>query len=497
MNELAIDSILANKDKSDELVAYLKMKLETDFLAFVRYFFQARYGKRFQVNTHHRKIAQVLQLVYLGEILRLIINISPRYSKTEMVVINWIAWGIAKNPACQFIHNSYSDTLVLDNSAQIKDLIEMPEFQELWPVKIKQDTKSKRLWRTSDKGALYAVPTAGAVVGFGAGSTEEGEFGGAIVSDDPLKPDDADSDVERNKVNKRINTTIKTRTNSRSTPIVIIMQRLHDDDPSGFCLNGGTGETWTHLNIPAIIDGKALWPAKHTLEELRTMEKADRFTFSGQYMQQPIPDEGIFFSREKFHWYEKKPEHLNYYGSSDYAVTEGGGDFTEHGIFGIDPEDNIYLVDWWSGQTKSDVWIETQLDMVEEYDVRLWGGETGPIKNAVEPFLLKRMRQRKAYCTLEWMSHAKNSKEANARTFQALVEAGKVYLPVNTSWATDLLNQLLRFPLGKYDDKVDVCSIFARMINQMWKAGKPSKVKTEPERNAWGYKTTPSNWKVA
>jgi len=99
-----------------------------------------------------------------------------------------------------------------------------------------------------------------------------------------------------------------------------------------------------------------------------------------------------------------------------------------------------------------------------------WAGETGPIKSAVEPFLNLRMRQRRAYTILEWMSHAKNSKEANARTFQALVEAGKVYLPKGEPWAIELVNQLVRFPLGKYDDKVDVCSIFARMINEVWAA---------------------------
>ena len=478
-----------------------KHKCERDLLFFTRYFFKKRYGTKFIVNSHHEKIAETLHRVVNGEIKRLVINMPPRYGKTEEAVINFMAYGLAINPSSKFIHLSYSDDLVLDNSSQVKELVQSDEYQQLWPIELKADSKSKKKWYTNHGGGVYATSAGGAVTGFGAGSTSAGAFSGAIIIDDPLKPDDADSETKRAAINNRMNTTIKSRLNSRETPIIVIMQRIHEEDMSGFLLDGGTGENWHHLNIPARNDdGTALWSWKHNEAELAIMEKADRYTFSGQYLQQPIPDEGIFFTKDAFNWYEHEPKHLNFYGASDYAVTEGGGDFTEHGVFGIDPDGNIYIVDWWSGKTKSDVWIESQLDLVQQYQPLKWAGETGPIKSAVEPWLTKRMRERRNYVSLEWLSHAKNNKEANARSFQALVEAGRVYLPTNKEWATELLSQLCRFPLAKFDDKVDVCSLFARMIADIW-AAVPAQDNQIKKRDRWDSvfddDEDEDNWKIA
>ena len=443
-----------------------KYKCEQDFLFFVRYFFKKRYGSKFIVNSHHIKIADKLQKVINGEIKNLIINMPPRYGKTEMAVIGFIAYCMAVFPKSKFIHTSFSQDLVLENSEKIKELIESPEYQELWPVALKNDAKSKKKWYTQAGGGLYATPAGGTVTGFGAGSTAGEEFAGAIVIDDPIKPDDAET-AERDKTNKRLVSTVMTRRNHRSTPIILIMQRLHDMDMTGFILEGNTGEKWEQLTISAEVDGKPLWEHKHTYDELKAMEKADRYFYSGQYLQEPIPDDGIFFKKTSFNWYENLPANLDFYGGADYAVSEGKGDYTEMGVFGVCPDGNIYISDWWSGQTSSDVWIEQQIDLISKRNILKFAGETGVIKAAVEPFLRKRMMERNVYCVLEWMSHATGNKQANARSFQALVESGRVYLP-KTDWATNLLSQLCRFPMGTYDDKVDACSLFARMIAEIW-----------------------------
>ena len=444
------------------------------FLFFCRYFFKVLNGVKFRLNWHHEEIAHALIRCYNHETKRLVINIPPRYSKTELVVVMFIAWCLMLNARCQFIHLSYSDELALDNSGRVKELIQLEEFQELWPLQIKKDTQSKGLWRTHLNGGMKAGTAGGSVTGFGAGLGEddagESRFGGALIIDDPLKPDDEESEAIRKKTNRRLNATIKSRLNNPNTPIIMIMQRLHDDDPSGFVLNGGTGEKWEHLKIPVIDEaGNPLWEFRHGVKELTAIRTADKYVWNGQYMQEPIPDEGEYFHRDGANWYDKLPAHLNFYGSSDYAVTEGGGDFTEHAVWGVCPDGNVYLVDWWSGQTKSDVWIEEQLDLVAKYSPNWWGGETGPIKASIEPWLRKRMRERKTYVTLKWTNHSTaNYKTAGARAFQALWEAGRVYLPTNKQWAQDLLLQLTRFPLGTLDDKVDACSIFARRIAKTW-----------------------------
>jgi predicted phage terminase large subunit-like protein len=459
----------------------LKRILESDFETFVKYFFHIQNGLKFRWNEHHGQITDALLKCHRKECIRLVINIPPRYSKTELAVVMFIAWSLAKNPRAQFIHLSYSDELALDNSARVLELIQLDEYQELWPVSLKPDRKSKSLWRTAQGGGLKAGAAGGAVTGFGAGVPGD-DFGGAIIIDDPLKPDDIYSEAIVSTTNRRLNATIKSRVNSRDTPIILIMQRLSDNDPAGFVLSGGTGEDWEHLKIPVIKeDGEPLWPFRHTMEDLVSIQVADKYVFNGQYMQEPIAEGGDYFTADNARWYKTLPNHLNFYGASDYAVTEGGGDYTEHGIFGIDPNGNVYIADWWSGQTKSDVWIESQLDLHDKYRTMLWAGETGPIKAAIEPWLKKRSRERHSYPVMRWLSHSQHKhKEVLARGFQGLWEHGRVYLPEGKEWAQDLLRQLTRFPLGSVDDKVDVCGLFARMMGEVWELSPPEK-ETAPE----------------
>ena len=151
---------------------------------------------------------------------------------------------------------------------------------------------------------MYATSTLGQITGFGAGAVDvEGEpykFGGAIMIDDPIKPEDALSDVEREKVNRRFETTIRNRVNSRTTPIIIIMQRLHENDLCGY-LQSIEPDEWEVLSIPCLEyneDGTeaSLWPFKHTVKELHKIENANQFVFDTQYMQNPKPLEGLMYA---------------------------------------------------------------------------------------------------------------------------------------------------------------------------------------------------------
>lgn len=463
--------------------------LERDFKEFIIYFFWIQNGLKFQWNSHHDELVAALMRCYQHKVKRLVINIPPRYSKTEIVVVMFVAWCLAKSPKCQFIHLSSADTLALDNSSRIKELMALDEYQELWPVTLKKETQAKELWRTVEGGGLKAGAAGGIVTGFGAGvaytqpgvpvedtDPEQVPFGGAILIDDALKPDDAESELERKNVNRRINGTIKSRCNAPWTPIILIGQRLHDDDPPGFCLNGGTGEIWEHLKIPVIKpNGDPLWPFRHQIADLIAIQVADKYVWNAQYMQEPIAEGGDYFLAEKARWYKTLPANLNFYGASDYgAEDKSDSDYTEHGIFGICPDGNIYVTDWWSGQTKSDIWVEEQIDLIAKYKPLLWAGETGPIKSSIEPWLMKRMRERKTYVALRWLAHnAPNYKKVMARTFQALWEAGRIYLPEGQEWAQDLLRQLTRFPMGTLDDKVDTCSLFARLMGMVWEQDPP------------------------
>jgi len=301
-----------------------KAKALHSSLFFTRYFFKHQYNRKFVIGDHHRQISDKLDAVLRGEITRLIINIAPRYGKTELAVKNFIAKGLAHNPAAKFIHLSYSDDLALDNSEGVKDIINLSAYKEMFPnVEVKKGSDSKKKWYTTKGGGVYATAAGGQVTGFGAGRVDEEKeaedepelsdwlgqietmsgFGGALVIDDPIKPDDADSDTVRDRVNNRFDSTIVNRVNSRKTPIIIIMQRLHEDDLCGHVMANYPGE-WEVLSLPCIIvdedkplgEGKALWEFKHTLNELLKMNDINPINFGRQYMQNPQPKEGLMYA---------------------------------------------------------------------------------------------------------------------------------------------------------------------------------------------------------
>ena len=304
----------------DNALKVARIKCLMGLLFFTRYFFKKRFNRKFVIGEHHELICETLERVYRGEITRLIINIAPRYGKTEVAVKNFIANGLALNPSAKFIHLSYSDTLALDNSEEVKDLVQESWYQEVFPeVQIKKDSKAKKKWYTTKGGGVYATSSNGQVTGFGAGKVDEEEdegqeedpaeldeflpewdektgFGGAIIIDDPLKPEDALSDVRRDKVNSRYDSTISNRVNSRKTPIIIIMQRLHPQDLCGYVLENSEPGEWVVLSLPSIkADGKALWPFKHTLEELNKLWKRNAAVFESQHLQNPKPLEGLLY----------------------------------------------------------------------------------------------------------------------------------------------------------------------------------------------------------
>lgn len=230
----------------------LKYMLEHDGMQFMRYFFKLREGNKMLRNWHHYVIELVLQAVYDGRINRLIVNIAPGYSKTEQVVLNFIARGLAINPRSKYIHASYSGDLANENSSKIKDTITCPEFQELWPMTVRVDSKGKKRWFTEMGGGMMAAPAGGQITGFRAGRMEEG-FTGGFVIDDPVKPSDAYSAPKRNAINNRFNNTMRSRLAIETVPMIVIMQNIHEDDLSCYLLKGGSGDVWHHLTIPTLL----------------------------------------------------------------------------------------------------------------------------------------------------------------------------------------------------------------------------------------------------
>ncbi len=235
---------------------WLKYELQHSHLSFSRYFFKARQSIKFRVNWHHHYVADVLQDVIEGRRKNVIINVPPGSSKTELAVINFIARGLALNPWCRFLHLSYSDDLALLNSQVARDLVSSEEYQELWPLLIADDSKAKKRWNVmldgKPAGGVYATSLSGQITGFRAGRMAPG-FQGALIIDDPVKPDDAFSETILNKGNRKLLTTVESRKANPETPMILIMQRVSERDPTAFVKANRVGGDWDHIIIPAIM----------------------------------------------------------------------------------------------------------------------------------------------------------------------------------------------------------------------------------------------------
>lgn len=320
-----------------------KQLLLSSTLSFTEKMFAYVNKRDYIVAKHHRLICQSLDKVVRGETRKLIINIAPRYGKTALCSQMFIAYGLALNPRSKFLHLSYSGGLTQENSMAVKDILSCDYFKNVFDARIEFGNNTKSKWSTIQGGGEYATSTLGQITGFGAGQVDSedrdideftawfnpGGFSGAIVIDDPLKPDDAISDNIRESVNRRFETTIRTRVNSRKTPIVVIMQRLHEHDLCGY-LQEVEPDEWEVLSIPVIQrdgNGKefALWDFKHTLPELKKLEEVNSYVFETQYMQNPTPMEGLMY--REFKTYDIIPQSKKSVKCNYTDTADTGGDF--------------------------------------------------------------------------------------------------------------------------------------------------------------------------
>lgn len=430
-------------------------KAQTDFYWFSRYMFYQRKHFKWMHNWHHEEICRKLEAVYRGEITRLIINIPPRYSKTELVIVNFIAWCMGKTPDSEFIYTSYSADLAHNYNAQARDLIKTEAYQELFPdTQIATDKDAKGHWGTTDGGVAYSAGVGGTMTGYGAGKMRE-EFGGAILIDDPHKASEARSKKRRQNIQEWFSETLKSRLNDpKRTPMILIMQRLHEDDLTGYLLSGGDDDEWEHLLLPAIqADGTALWPDKHDITKLKAMQEANPYMFAGQYQQTPTPGEGGEFKVDKLEIVDALPATAKKSCRGwDLGATANDGDPTA-GVKIWDGGDGYYYVEdvergqWDSSTVRSTIKLTAQLD-----------GKLTAIRLPQDPGQAGK-DQAKSYTRLlagynVAILPVSGDKITRAEPFAAQVNAGNVRL-IKGDWNKAYIDELKLFPLGTNDDQVD------------------------------------------
>ena len=446
---------------TDHERAALELAAPHDLYLYSRYMFAEMRGYKWRQNWHHEAICEKLEQVFNGEIKRLIINIPPRYSKTELAVVNFTSWALGKAPDAEFIHVSYSATLAANNSSKLRSVIQHEAYQRIFKTRLESENKQHLV--TTDQGAFFTTGTGGTLTGFGAGKARA-EFGGCIIIDDPMKADEARSEVQRENVIDWFQNTLESRTNNRDTPIIVIMQRLHEDDLAGWLLDGGNGEEWEHLCLPAIQDDNtALWPDKHTIEELRVMEQAKPYVFAGQYQQRPAPPSGGVIKPDMIQVVDAIPAGVvKWVRGWDLASSKDEGDFTAGPKLGQLADGRYIIADLVHDQfsvDERDAAIKNTADS-DGKKVRIsLPQDPGQAGKTQKLYMARNLAGYSLVITPE-----SGDKVTRAEPFAAQINVGNVMM-LKASWNDALKNEMRMFPNGRHDDIVDGCSrAFAEFV---------------------------------
>jgi len=427
----------------------------SSLMSFTEYMFEARRGVKFSRNIHQDKLCAALEKVVMGKTARLIINVPPRSGKTEIAVLNFIAWATGLFPESEWIHASYSKRLASNNAYNVREIMRHEAYQTLFPwVKIRPDSTARDEFRTEQGGIIYATGSEGSITGRGAGGIATG-FKGAIVIDDPLKPGEGNSDTMRQNVIDWFSTTMESRKNTVDTPIIVIMQRLHEEDLAGWLLAGGNGEKWDHVCIPALdADGASFWPDQFPVSDLRRKEAANSYVFAGQYMQRPAPVGGGIF---KDHWwrYYTAPPALEYRCIyADTAQKTGqANDYSVFQLWGKTKAGQVYALDQIRGKWEAPELMVQARAFWAKHKQGAAPLRSMKVEDKVSGTGLIQTLKREGIPVLA----IQRDRDKITRAYDAapMIESGNVFLPEGAAWLSEFLGEASGFPNAAHDDQID------------------------------------------
>lgn len=413
----------------------------------------------------------------------------PQHGKSKITSERFPAYLLGLNPGMDVVSASATAQLAEKFGREVRNCISSTEYRALFPeTRLAEDSQAKGLWNTEHGGGYYAVGIGGALMGRG------GELG---IIDDPFSTwEDAQSELQRDKAWDWYTGTFYNRIRP-GAPIIVIQHRMHEEDLVGRLLEQqhSGGDRWEVVELPALLEDPP-WPERYDREALERIKRiSGPRKWSALYLQNPTPDEGTFFQRSWFEFFDPRDMKTGYaYTTADFAVTEGAGDFTEIATHRY-LDGTLWLAcEGWRGQTTAEHWFEQLIDQFGRHKPMCFFGESGPIRRSIEPFLTRRMRERRTFSRLEWLPRG-HDKPTCARPLQAMASAGKVKI-ADTEYGHNLLTQMLQFPAGMRDDAVDMAALMGMAIDQ----AHPGITRpTEPKvrRDGWDEEERVSSWKTA
>lgn len=417
-------------------------------------------------NWHIDAIADYLVACQEGQVGKLIINMPPRFMKSIAVSIAWTTYLLGHKPSAQVICGSYASSLAETLSVQSRNIMNEDWYQKVFPnTRIAQGENKKMWFTTTERGHRYATSVGATVTGFG---------GDYLILDDPLKPDEAASDTMRQKCNDWISQTFLSRANNpKDNCLVLVMQRLHEDDPSGALLGmqDQLGE-FEHLILPSEFEKKTtIITPKHTyIKADGDLLHAERFgekeiqekkilmgayAYAGQYLQRPAPIGGGIIKRSWFKPFDVRPFKFNFIVHSwDTAnKANAGSDFSVCTVWGIN-DDGYYLIDVWRGQVEYPELKQKAVFMSSRDNPDFILIED----KASGQSLIQDLQAATKLTIYPIMPH--KDKVTRASSVTPTIESGNVFIDQNAYWLQGFFDECDMFPNGKHDDMVDSMTQF-------------------------------------
>jgi predicted phage terminase large subunit-like protein len=441
--------------------------LQRDLMSFIeRSFYELNPQTAFSASPHIEVLASKLEACRRRKVRRLIVNLPPRSLKSHAATVAFPAYLLGRDPGSQIICASYGQDLADKHARDCRTLVSSPFYQRLFPwTRLSTEKQSVNEFTTTSQGFRMSTSIGGVLTGRGA------DF---IILDDPLKPDDALSETRRTSVNQWYDNSLLSRLNSKETGlIVIVMQRLHQDDLVGHVLSQGD---WEVLSFSAIADrdevyviesplgrrlferkcGQALQPARESLETLTTIRQTiGEYNFASQYQQNPMPLGGAMVKTDWLRRYDASscPSTFTCVVESWDSANKAGelNDFsvcTTWGVF----DGHYYLLDVFRKRLNYPDLKRAVVELARQHDA-----DSIVIEDKASGTQLVQELQHEGamYGIRPYKPPPGSDKILRLHTQTALIESGRVLLPVSAPWLEEYVRELTSFPGSKHDDQVD------------------------------------------
>ena len=464
--------------------------LRHSFMTFVEYTFAELFPNTpFFDSPHLAILAAKLEECAVGRCKRLIICLPPRSLKSIIISVAFPAWLLGKDPHKQIICASYGQSLADKHARDTRTIMTRPGYLQAFPTRLSRQKLSVDDFMTTAGGFRMATSVGGTLTGRG---------GDYLIIDDPLKPADAFSETFRRAANDWCDNTAFSRLNNKQDGVmIVVMQRLHQDDLVGHLLEQGD---WEVLRFPAIAEedeqhfaetefgriqfersmGDVLDAGRETLESLQGLRRSmGEFAFQSQYQQNPMPVGGVIIKPEWFRHYG--PEELPGYFSNRIQSWDTASKSAESNDFSVCTtwgvlDDNYYLLDVFRKRLE---YPDLRRAVKEQYLKHSPNAVVMEDKGSGIA-LLQDLRSDGIFCLKAICPPPGNDKVMRLMAQSAVFENGRVWLPKDAPWRAEYVRELTSFPGTKHDDQVDSTTqalqyLRKNNIGDLWtRLGRPS-----------------------